>query len=380
MAKFKPAEISWTAQDLHQEWRRFNRQAQCIFEGPLHEKEESVKVSSLKLWVGDKGKPAKPEDAVKLNVVLKKFEEYCAPRKTDHIMAVLKFNERRQGGNESFDSFVTDLKILVKDCGSQEEERMVRDAIVFRCKHPKVHEKCLDQADALTCEKAIEIGQNYETNLSSLRKLASDEDPTVNTLNQNKRLQWNRRQRPNKSETAETKDVDSKPKKPINKCGRCGYDKTHKKCPAMGQQCGYCKKMNHFSKVCSSKEVHQLQEVAETDTEPEGDSEHEESEDNSLFVYSVKSSCVAEDEQLYEVIEVEDTEVRFQLDSGAKANVMSLSTYNNLKRRPLAPLKTTNTVLISFSKHRLKPCGEVVLSAKYKDNVENAKFFVVEPK
>ena len=302
MAKFKPPEISWTARDLHQEWRRFNRQAQCIFEGPLHENEESVKVSYLKLWVGNKGLDvfegftfAKPEDAVKLNIVLKKFEEYCAPRK-EHIMAALKFNERRQGDNESFDSFVTDLKILVKDYGYQEEERMVRDAIVFPCKHPKVLEKCLDQADALTCEKAIEIGRNYETNLSSLRKLASDEDPTVNTLNQNKRPLWNRRQRPNKTETAETKDVDSKHKKPINKCGRCGYDKTRKKCPAMEQQCGYCKKMNHFSKVCLSKEVHQLQEVTETDTEPEGDSDHEESEEDSLSVYSVKSSCVAEDE------------------------------------------------------------------------------------
>ena len=320
MAKFKPPEISWTAQDLYQEGRRFNRQAQCILEGPLHEKEESVKVSYLKLWVGDKGLDvfegftfAKPEDAVKLNVVLKKFEEYCAPRK-NHIMAALKFNERRQGDNESFDSFVTDLKILVKDCGYQEEERMVRDAIVFRCKHPKVREKCLDQADALTCEKAIEICRNYETNLSGLRKLASDEDPTVNTLNQNKRPLWNRRQRPNKTETVETKDVDSKHKKPINKCGRCGYDKTHKKCPAMGQECGYCKKMNHFSKLCLSKEVHQLQEVAETNTEPEGDSDHEESEDDSLFLYSVKSSCVAEDEQFYEVIEVENTEVCFQLD------------------------------------------------------------------
>ena len=52
-------------------------------------------------------------------------------------MAALKFNKRRQGGNESFDWFVTDLKILVKDCGYQEEERMVRDAIVFHCKHSK---------------------------------------------------------------------------------------------------------------------------------------------------------------------------------------------------------------------------------------------------
>ena len=91
MAKFKPPEISWTAQDLHQEWRRFSRQAQCIFEGPLHEKEESVQVSYLKLWVGDKGLDvfegftfAKPEDAAKVKIVLKKFEEYCAPRKKPH--------------------------------------------------------------------------------------------------------------------------------------------------------------------------------------------------------------------------------------------------------------------------------------------------------
>ena len=115
-------------------------------------------------------------------------------------MAALKFSERRQGDHESFDSFVTDLKILVKDCGYQEEERMVRDAIVFRCKHAKVREKCLDIADALTCEKAVEIGRNYEPNLSSLQKLAHDEDPKVNALSEGKPPRRNRRQRPDKKE------------------------------------------------------------------------------------------------------------------------------------------------------------------------------------
>ena len=45
-------------------------------------------VSYLKLWVGDKGLDlfegfafAKPEDDLKLKVVLQKFEEYCALRK-----------------------------------------------------------------------------------------------------------------------------------------------------------------------------------------------------------------------------------------------------------------------------------------------------------
>ena len=85
------------------------------------------------------------------------------------------------------------------------------------------------------------------------------------------------------------------------------------------------------------------------------------------------------DEQFYEVVVVEDTLVRFQLYSGAKANGMSLKTYSNLQRHPLPLLKKTHTVFVSFSKHKLKPRGEVVLSTRYKDKVEDVNFFVVEP-
>ena len=68
----------------------------------------------------------------------------------------------------------------------------------------------------------------------------------------------------------------------------------------------------------------------------------------SLFFYSIESSCAAEDEPFYEVVEVEDTQVRFQLDSGAKANVMSLKTYSNLQRHPLQLLKKTHCVGFLF--------------------------------
>ena len=97
----------------------------------------------------------------------------------------------------------------------------------------------------------------------------------------------------------------------------------------------------------------------------------------SLTVYSLESSSVKENEQFYEIYEVEDTQVRVQLDSDAKANVMLAKTYNNLKHGSLPPLKKTNTVMISFSKHKLKPHGEVVLTTRYKDQVEDVRFFVV---
>ena len=70
---------------------------------------------------------------------------------------------------------------------------MVRDAIIYRCKHSKVREKCLDLADELTLEKAVKIGRTHETNLDSLKKLAKDEDPTVNVVE--KRQTQSRRKR-----------------------------------------------------------------------------------------------------------------------------------------------------------------------------------------
>ena len=91
---------------------------------------------------------------------------------------------------------------------------------------------------------------------------------------------WNRprsnknkfKRKPPAEKNADSKDCESKLKKPTNKCGRCGYDKTHKKCPAMGQQCGYCKKMYHYAKFCMAKEVHNLQvEDLEQETEEESD-------------------------------------------------------------------------------------------------------------
>ena len=130
--------------------------------------------------------------------------------------------------------------------------------------------------------------------------------------------------------------------------------------------------MNHYSKCCRSKEIHNLQEVEDSDPES---SESE----SPLFVYSVETKHVPEDEQFYETIEVEDTKVRFHLDSGAKANVMSMKTYSNLKRESLPLLKKTSTVLISFSKHKLKPRGTVVLTAKCKGKIKDVKFFAVEP-
>jgi len=57
-----------------------------------------------------------------------------------------------------------------------------------------------------------------------------------------------------------------------------------------------------------AKQVHNLQESVDSEQETDEDSDQEESEeDSSLFVCSVEPSCVTEDEQFYEEVEVEGT-------------------------------------------------------------------------
>ena len=121
--------------------------------------------------------------------------------------------------------------------------------------------------------------------------------------------------------------------------------------------------------------MHHLQE--EDDSQVSSDDSGDNGDESPLCVYSVESNSVAEDEQFYETVEVEDTQVRFHLDRGAKANVIFFKTYNSLKRRAVPLLRKTRTVLIFFSKRKLTPRA-VVLTTRYKDKVENVKFIVVD--
>ena len=188
--------MNWTMPDLDREFKRFRQHCSFTFGGPLSGKTELEKVNYLMTYIGDKGReiyntlewaPAVPAtedtDAVPaenhtVEGVFKKFATYVAPKR-NQIRATVSFNRRKQEAQEKFDNFVTDLKILVKDCGYTDENRMVRDAIVLRSHNSKVQEKCLEKGDELTLDLAVHVGQSCEMSLESMRVIASDEDPKV---------------------------------------------------------------------------------------------------------------------------------------------------------------------------------------------------------
>ena len=142
----------------------------------------------------------------------------------NYIRATVSFNRRKQDAGEKFDNFVTDLRILVKDCGYVEENSMLRDAIVLRSSHAAVREKFLEKGDDLTLEMANGIGQNYETSQESMRAIGIDEDPTVHEVKTGSRAKSNAHRRSSYRPQSRFRqhDVKKKPMHSDNNCMKCG--------------------------------------------------------------------------------------------------------------------------------------------------------------
>ncbi|ELT88091.1 hypothetical protein CAPTEDRAFT_191344 [Capitella teleta] len=121
---------------------------------------------------------ATPAENDTLIGVYTKYDQYCEPK--NEIRATVNFHRRKQAPQERFDSFVTELRILVKDCGYTNEDRMLRDSIVIGGLDQKVRERCMEDGDDLTLEKTIKLGQMYETSKESLKLIG--EDPKVSLL------------------------------------------------------------------------------------------------------------------------------------------------------------------------------------------------------
>ena len=143
------------------------------------------------LWVGDKGRDIYSTqelgtgEARKLDTYYTKCEAYVKP-KTNRVFARYKFHQKVQEEGESFEQFLTDVKLLVKDCGYGDTDEMVRDRVVIGCHATKTREKLVQEGSELTLEKAIDIARTDEMSKTQLETMAN-EDASIDSLNQRKR-------------------------------------------------------------------------------------------------------------------------------------------------------------------------------------------------
>ena len=134
-----------------------------MFSGTLRRLGEEAKVSFLLIWVGEKGRDIRntwtlsDKEGKRLQTFYCKFEAYVTP-KSNEVFACYKFQARVQAEGEPFENFVTDLKLLVKDCSYPEDEKWFVIVLCLVC-NPNIRKKLINKGNELTLDSAIEMAQ-----------------------------------------------------------------------------------------------------------------------------------------------------------------------------------------------------------------------------
>ena len=151
---------------------------------------------------------------------------------------------KRQQPGESFETFVTDLRNLVKDCKYNNPDEMVRDRIVSAgVISQETREKQLTEGDDLSLAKAIDITMLYEVTKKQLASMAASAGNNVDAL----RLGRNKQHSHHGPKSTPVPDK--------HPCRNCGGKHGKKECPAaFGKTCSYCRKQNHYARVCLKKQ------------------------------------------------------------------------------------------------------------------------------
>ena len=158
-------------------------------------------------------------------------------------------------------------------------------------------------------------------------------------------------------------------------CCRCGGEYPHsQQCPALKEECNFCKKMGHFEKVClrkrDRKQVHQL------DTCPKMDAAHTSDSDSGYYMFVCQDKLRAKKRPTSRV-KMLNSHATVLVDSGTSCNVMDKHTFDNLHTKP--QLKRATTKLYPYSaKQPLKLYGKFDMLVESSICYTNPMFYVAD--
>ncbi|XP_053374212.1 uncharacterized protein K02A2.6-like [Mercenaria mercenaria] len=328
------------------------------------------------LWVGEKGRDIystwtlSNDDKKKLEPHLTKLEEYCEP-KSNVIYSRYLLKSRVQKQDETFEQFVTDLKLLIRDCGYPEDryDETVRDHIVFGVKSHKIRESLIRKGSDLKLQDCLDIARTHEISQTQVKEMESED----------KSLHGIKRKPPvSKKKSFQPKQSGAKYFQP-RICLKCGYQHTTATCPANGKTCRKCKKPGHFEKMCKSKsqrksrygKVHMMDDFSESDSDTSGEFEYMGISTSDKSVNSVTHDMTVQ-------VRVNGICIPMQLDTGAKCNVMSVKILKKLGIK--GNIKNTRVNLKSYSGHTMKPIGTLSLPCIINDSSHEIKFHIIHEK
>ena len=369
-----------------QNWQEFEEQLRWFLAGT--ESAEKSDLTKIGIMLSHAGKEAREVyktlqwdsegDQNKFNKVIEAFQKYCSPRK-NILYERYGFWSLHQEDDESIDAYLTRIKIKIDMCEYTKEgwpqavrQELTRDKFVFGLIDDTLKERLLREAN-LDLNRAVEIAQRTESSKRQVKEMATRS--SVNILQQS-----SERQLVNNSQ--------------VFNCGQCGCQHKPKKCPAYGQECTFCNKMNHFARMCRNKRARERniqqkrQQSANTqfrsqtnrrvhDVEQSDTSSNTSTEESpDLMVTPLQIEGIKKSSAWFANLSTNGGKLTCKLDTGAEVSVLPLHTYNKLDTKPT--LKSTSMNLTAYGGSSIKPSGtcKLTCSNQAKGNTCEVKFYV----
>lgn len=304
--------------DLPSQWTRFKDEFELFLTAAeKSEASDKIKIAILLRCIGPRGNDVfksftftdgKSKEVYK--DVLEKFDAFCT-KNTNKIAKRHQLLSTKQGCL-SIDEYITSLHKVARDCdlGDMYDAFMLQ-ALLLGINDERVRRRLFEEAE-LQLEDAIKRCRIAEASAKDLKLVKTETEESVHALKQK-----GKHTKPDRSYSNDSREPGATGKSRAT-CSSCGTSHPPRKCPAYGQKCHGCGKLNHYKKLCRSKR--QVNQV----TEEGGFSE--ESDDSLMCVQVVRKN-----KKLLSAIATgvggKETEIQYQLDTGASCNVFNYEDY-----------------------------------------------------
>lgn len=381
----RPGQLSFEG-NVAENWRQFALEYDVFMAAAHSDKEDKIKAYILLNLAGleaiEKEKSftyAAGETKEDPKVLKKKFEELCKP-KTNVTMERHAFNTRQQEPNETFQAYIAELKIRASTCEFDNlRDDMIRDRLVCGIHNDHVR-KLLLREDALTLEKAIQTCQINELSDQRVRIIAQGSSTSTATSE----VHGVKQKKPQHNRTPRHATQSRK------SCGNCGGNHaTHSKeqCPAQGQTCHACGKMNHFQSKCRSAATGSKQQKPQSHHnntrhrrvhQVDEDDYYDDSQSTQPFMIGSLDidNLTTTHSEVYATVDIHGHDIKLKVDTGAHGNVLPYSLFKQICTSET--MNTTKPVkLISYGGDTINTLGDATFKCKYKGTVYLLKFHVV---
>src|ERR1043165_4868835 len=252
-----PSQLKITGGNVAAEWKRFKSQwANFEVASDLEEKSSSKRAAVFLACIGTEAYEAfqtmdfaTEKDRSDIEKVIEAFERHCVGE-VNVTYERYVFNRRMQDVGETFDSFMSDLRRLIKSCEyGALDESILRDRIVIGIRDDATRRKLLQMRKS-TLHSAIDVCKANEVATKQLRDMAAPDE--VNAMRHAPKRS------PSPTRNARRYPAAADRRRGLgshDRCQFCGrvHKPTRDACPAYGQTCRGCGIRHHFEVVCKAK-------------------------------------------------------------------------------------------------------------------------------